>query len=191
MTTPAVSAVVLAGGRATRFGGDKLAAPLRGTTVLGHLLAALPPDWPVVAVGAARALALEPPRPVDWTCEDPPGGGPFAAVLAGVALVRTPLVAVVAGDMPDAAPALARLAEVLHAAGPEVEAAVGVDDEGVPNPLLAVYRTGAVAGQAGRPTVGVPARRLLRLTHVEVEVPGAPAHDVDTPADLATLDDDA
>ncbi len=187
MPSPVVSVVVLAGGRATRFGGDKLAAPLRGTTVLGHLLAALPPHWPVVVVGAAREL----PREVTWTCEDPPGGGPFAAVLAGVALVRTPLVAVVAGDMPDAAPALARLAEVLHAAGPEVEAAVGVDDEGVPNSLLAVYRTGAVAGHAAHPTAGVPARTLLGLPHVEVEVPGAPAHDVDTPADLATLDDGA
>ncbi len=187
MPTPPVTVVVLAGGRARRFGSDKLAAPLRGTTVLEHLLGALPPGWPVVVVGAPRDLDHE----VAWTSEDPPGGGPFAAVLAGVRLVRTPLVAVVAGDMPDAAPALVRLIEVADAAGPEVEAAVAVDDEGVPNPLLAVYRTGAVARYASRPTAGVPARTLLELAHVEVQVPGAASRDVDTPADLATLEHDA
>ncbi len=187
MPSPPVTVVVLTGGRARRFGSDKLAAPLRGTTVLEHLLDALPPSWPVVAVGAPRDLRRE----VAWTSEDPPGGGPFAAVLAGASLARTTLVAVVAGDMPDAAPALARLVEVLAAAGPEVEAAVAVDDDGVPNPLLAVYRTGAVAGSANRPTAGVPARTLLELAHVEVDVPGTASRDVDTPADLATLDDDA
>ena len=187
MPTPPVTVVVLAGGRARRFGTDKLAAPLRGTTVLDHLLGTLPPAWPVVAVGAPREVRRE----VAWTSEDPPGGGPFAALLAGVALVRTPLVAVLAGDMPDAAPALLRLVEVLGSSAPEVEAAVAVDDEGIPNPLLAAYRTGAVARYAGRPTAGVPARTLLELAHVEVAVPGPASRDVDTPADLARLEDEA
>ncbi|NHA69570.1 molybdenum cofactor guanylyltransferase [Phycicoccus flavus] len=180
-----VTVVVLAGGRSTRFGADKLAAPLRGTTVLDHLLSALPPEWPVVAVGTPRETV----RGVRWTREDPPGGGPLAAVLAGVALCRTGTVAVVAGDMPDAAPALARLLDVLLAAGPEVEAAVAVDDEDVANPLLAVYRTAALAARAGTPTAGVPARSLLDLVHAEVVVTGRPGRDVDTPADLAGFDE--
>ncbi|KRE60398.1 NTP transferase domain-containing protein [Nostocoides sp. Soil756] len=175
-----VSVVVLAGGRSTRFGADKLAAPLRGTTVLDHLLDALPAAWPVVVVGQER----ETRRAVTWAREDPPGGGPLAALLAGVAVARADLVAVVAGDMPEAAPALERLVAVLTAAGPEVEAAVGVDDEGVPNPLLAAYRRAALAARAALPTAGVPARSLLSLAHVEVPVPGREAHDVDTRADL-------
>ncbi|WP_299447905.1 molybdenum cofactor guanylyltransferase [uncultured Phycicoccus sp.] len=187
MPRAAVTVVVLAGGRSTRFGADKLAAPLRGTTMLDQLLDTLPPPWPVVAVGAPREVH----RAVTWTSEDPPGGGPFAAVLAGAALARTDLVAVVAGDMPDAAPALVRLADVLGSAGPEVEAAVARDGEGVPNPLLGVYRTGAMTRWTGQRSTGLPARTLLEVPHVEVAVAGAASRDVDTPADLAALEGDA
>ena len=184
MTVPApqsVSVVVLAGGAARRFGSDKLAAPLRGTTVLDHLLDALPPEWPVVAVGAPRTTRR---ADVTWTSEEPPGGGPLAAVLAGAALCDTAIAAVVAGDMPDATDALVQLVEVLENAGPEVDAAVAIDGEGIANPLLAAYRTAALGSRAGGPTEGVPARSLLTLAHVEVPVSGPAARDVDTPADL-------
>lgn len=180
-----VGVVVLAGGAARRFGSDKLAAPLRGTTVLDHLLDALPPEWAVVAVGSPRPTTR---ADVAWTVEDPPGGGPLAAVLAGVALCDSPITCVVAGDMPDAAPGLRRLVEVLRAAGPEVEAAVGVDDEGIPNPLLAAYRSGVLRARVGGPTQEVPARSLLEVTHVEVHVSGPASRDVDTPADLDGAD---
>ena len=45
MTTPQaddVTVVVLAGGESRRFGSDKLAAPLGGSTVLDHVVAGLP-----------------------------------------------------------------------------------------------------------------------------------------------------
>ncbi|GGL38060.1 NTP transferase domain-containing protein [Phycicoccus endophyticus] len=184
---PAVTAVVLAGGRARRFGADKLGAPLRGTTVLAHLLDTLPPAWPLVGVGEPRPAG----RAVTWTREEPPGTGPLAALLAGAALVRTPVAAVVAGDMPDAAPALVGLVEALAAAAADVGAAVGVDDDGIPNPLLAAYRTPALAARAALPSAGVPARSLLEIPHLEVVVPGPAAHDVDTPADLAAVEREA
>ena len=138
---PPVAVVVLAGGRSRRFGSDKLAAPLRGSTVLDETLAGLPVDWPVVVVGDRRTTM----RSVTWTREEPPGGGPLAGVAAGLALVAAEVVAVVAGDMPDAGPALADLVATLRAAPPEVEAVVATDAEGVANPLLAAYRT------SGRP----------------------------------------
>lgn len=177
--------VVLAGGRSTRFGSDKLAAPLRGTTLLDHLLATLPEAWPVVAVGAPRSTA----RPVEWTCEEPAGGGPLAGIAAGLNRVETELVAVVAGDMPFAAVPLVGLAEVVANAPPEVTAAVATDREEVPNPLLAVYRAAAVRAALPEDPRGVPARSLLELTHVTVAVPGVAALDVDTPADLEELSD--
>ena len=104
MTHP-LTVVVLAGGESRRFGSDKLAAPLAGTTVLDHLLGSLPQEWAVIAVGEQRPT----PRPLTWTREYPPGGGPLAGIAAGLALVTTDLTAVVAGDMPYAVPGLRTL----------------------------------------------------------------------------------
>jgi molybdopterin-guanine dinucleotide biosynthesis protein A len=183
MPTDPVTALVVAGGLATRFGSDKLAAPFRGGALLDHLLGALPPEWPVVAVGPARATVRE----VAWTREEPPGGGPLAGIAAGLERVTTDLVAVVAGDMPHAAAALTGLAEVLRTAPAEVAAAVASDREQVPNPLLAVYRVDAVRAALPTEPRGVPARALLELAHVVVPVPGVAGLDVDTQGDLDEL----
>jgi molybdenum cofactor guanylyltransferase len=64
-----VTVVVLAGGTSRRFGSDKLAAPLAGTTVLDVLLGSLPAQWPLVVVGSERPVVRE----VRWVGEDPPG----------------------------------------------------------------------------------------------------------------------
>ena len=175
--------LVVAGGLATRFGSDKLAAPLRGVPVLDHLLAALPVEWPVVTVGVERPTA----RPVTWTREDPPGGGPLAGVAAGIMIVHTDRVAVVAGDMPYAGPAVAALVEVLRTAPTDVAAVVASDREDVPNPLLAAFRTTALRGALPDDPRGVPARSLLELPHAVLPVAGVAALDVDTPEDLAEL----
>ena len=54
MTDPAVTAIVLAGGQARRFGSDKLSAPFGDGTLLDALLSGLPEDWAVVCVGPDR-----------------------------------------------------------------------------------------------------------------------------------------
>lgn len=179
-----LTVVVLAGGSARRFGSDKLAAPIQGSTVLDHLLDSLPARWPVVAVGPARPTA----RAVRWAHEDPPGGGPLAGVAAGLALVGSPLVAVVAGDMPHAARALVALEAALRTSAPDVAGAVGVDETGSANPLLGVYRTPDVRAGIPDPAHGVAAKRLLDLPHLEVTVAGLPGRDVDTTQDLIELD---
>jgi molybdopterin-guanine dinucleotide biosynthesis protein A len=178
-----VTVVVLAGGTSRRFGSDKLAAPLHGSTVLDTVLLSLPHEWPVVAVGPTRDCA----RPVAWAREDPPGGGPLAGVAAGVGRVGTRLVAVVAGDMPYAGPALGVLVAALRTAPPEVGAAVAVDAHGMPNPLLAAYRVEALRGALPEPAADRPAKLLLEVAHVEVRVDGPAGRDVDTPEDLAEL----
>jgi len=179
-----VTVVVLAGGTSRRFGSDKLAAPLQGRTVLDAVLHSLPADWPLVVVGPVREVT----RPVAWAREDPPGGGPLAGVVAGLEVVRTPLVAVAAGDMPYAGPALVTLVGVLRTAPPEVDAVVATDSHGVANPLLAAYRVDAVRAVVPRPATNRPAKLLLEVAHVEVTVSGPAGRDVDTPSDLKALE---
>ena len=70
-TSGDVTVVVLAGGTSRRFGSDKLAAPLGGSTVLDTVLGSLPSKWPVVVVGPPR----ECDRPVTWTPRSPRAAG--------------------------------------------------------------------------------------------------------------------
>jgi molybdopterin-guanine dinucleotide biosynthesis protein A len=178
-----VTVVVLAGGTSRRFGSDKLDARLRGLTVLESIVGSLPAHWPVVVVGPPRDCG----RAVTWAREDPPGGGPLAGVAAGVDVVQTDVVAVVAGDMPYAGPALVMLVAALRTAPPEVGAVVATDDDGRANPLLAAYRTASVRRGLPSPAANRPAKRLLAIPHLEVGVAGPEGRDVDTPADLEEL----
>ena len=171
--------LVLCGGESRRLGFDKTTAALGGTTVLDHLLEALPASWPVVAVGPERPTS----RDVQWTCETPAGGGPVAGVAAGLRSVATDIVVVLAGDMPFAAPSAIRLAAVLD--GDETtDAVIARDRSGPANPLLAAYRTRALRTALPSPPEGQPARRLLAVAHTTLEVTEEDALDVDTAAAL-------
>ena len=171
---PDTTVVVLCGGRSTRLGTDKIAAPLGESTVLDHLLDALPSSWPVVAVGPERPTH----RAVRWTRESPPGGGPAAGVAAGLALVETELVVVVAGDMPFAGPAVVRLAEALRTDS-AIDAVAALDHKQA-NPLLAAYRVARLREVLPDPPQDRPARTLLDLTHTCLAVTDEEVLDVDT-----------
>jgi molybdenum cofactor guanylyltransferase len=178
---PGATVVVLCGGQSTRLGTDKIAAPLGGATVLDRLLGALPPTWPVVAVGPERPTR----RPVRWTREAPPGGGPVAGVAAGLPAVETELVVVVAGDMPFAGPAAVRLAGALRD-DPATDAVVALDHD-QPNPLLAAYRTARLRQVLPDPAHDRPARSLLALTHILLALDDEALMDVDTPEALEAV----
>lgn len=126
-------AVVLAGGAATRLGGlDKPALPVAGRSLLDRvLLAAADADRRVV-VGPRRPTVA----PVAWCREDPPGGGPAAAVAAALPLVGAPWVALLAGDLPFVLPG--DLA-VLRAAARGHDGAVLVDGAGARQWLIGVW----------------------------------------------------
>lgn len=115
----AASAIILAGGLATRMGGEKPLRRLHGTTLLDHALdlARAACDDLIVACGA-RAFSvpadvrLAPDAPVDA------GKGPLAGISAGLALASHDRVLVLACDLPNVTPALiAALLDKLPAHG--------------------------------------------------------------------------
>lgn len=95
-----ISAVVLAGGRSSRFGRDKLAASLDGSPVLWRTIEAIRAvaDDIVVVVGPDDGPSL--PAGVRLAHDPEAFGGPLLGLLAGLAAVRHDHVLVVGGDMP-------------------------------------------------------------------------------------------
>jgi molybdopterin-guanine dinucleotide biosynthesis protein A len=131
--------------------------------------------------------------PVDLvTREEPPGGGPVAALAAGLVGVRAPMVAVLAADLPFLDAATVRLLREELAAQPAAAVALPVDAEGRDQLLCAVWRTGALRAalaQVGGPA-GVAVRAVVAAAGSVVRVVGdgdglPPWFDCDTPADLA------
>jgi molybdopterin-guanine dinucleotide biosynthesis protein A len=175
-----VTAVVLCGGEGRRFGSDKTRAELAGTSLLDHLLDGLPQEWPVVCVGESRPTR----RAVTWAREEPPGGGPVAAIAAALPGVGGPVVVLLGGDMPYAAgPAPALVATLVG--DPALDAVIGRDGDGRLQPLLAAYRTSALRGAVPEPAAGTPLMRLLDPLRTHVVAVGDDASlDVDTAEDL-------
>jgi len=111
-------------------------------------------------------------RRLDWlglpqVTDLEPGAGPLAGLVAGLEAARTPLVAVLAVDMPDANPEVLRL---LAGRVGECDAAVPRTERGL-EPLHAVYATAAARGlraafEAGERSVQ---RAIERLEVVVVE----------------------
>ncbi len=182
---PTVAAIVLAGGRSSRYGSDKLLVEIDGRSLLDRVvLAASAAASAVVVVGDVSGPL---PPGVRVTREEPAYAGPFAAVAAGMLLVDAEVVLVLAGDLLDPAPAIGPLLDAL-AAHPHADAAVVVDRDGGGRrqPLLAAFRVLPLRGCiAGVDSVGRPASALFDGLHVvEVADPAQWSRDVDTPADL-------
>ncbi|MFC9393976.1 NTP transferase domain-containing protein [Streptomyces sp. NPDC057027] len=188
--TTAYDAVVLAGGAARRLGGsDKPGVRIGGRTLLDRVLAACPDAARTVVVAAPRPTA----RPVRWTREDPPGGGPLAALGAGVRETGADVLLVLSADLPflDGA-TVRRLLDALDAA-PGAEAALLTDAESRDQPLVAAYRRTPLLRELALITdrrgtlAGGPLRLLtggLNLTRVAA-APLA-SFDCDTWEDIAT-----
>ncbi|MFE2924779.1 NTP transferase domain-containing protein [Streptomyces goshikiensis] len=132
-------AVILAGGGARRLGGvDKPALPVGARALLDRVLDACPDARTTVVVGDRRPTA----RPVRWTRETPPGGGPLAALDAGLHETTAPLVLVLSADLPFLdRPTVRALLDAAVAVG---DGAVLRDPDGRHQPLVAAYRTEAL-----------------------------------------------
>lgn len=186
--TPELGAVVLTGGSAVRLqGADKAGIEIAGATLLEHALGALAEVREVVVVGEEVPTT----RPVTFRREDPPGGGPGAGLLAGLAgFARRPrLVLVLAVDMPMVTTGtVRRLTEAVQ--HPDVDGAMLVDADGRAQYLCGVYDAARLLDRAPpyEEQHGIAVRRLLTdLQLVEVPAVGAEARDVDTWEDLLQL----
>jgi molybdopterin-guanine dinucleotide biosynthesis protein A len=184
-------AVVLAGGQGRRLGGrHKPGLTLGGRTLLDRALAAVAGADRIVVVGPVTPTAHTPGPPLRWTREEPPGGGPVAALAAGLTEPTGPDTEVVllAADLVGVtADTVARLRAALDL-DPNVDGAVLRDADDHPQWLIGVWRADALRAALPAEPAGRSLRSVLRgLTVTEVpELPGESA-DVDTPDDLARL----
>ncbi|WP_329460229.1 NTP transferase domain-containing protein [Streptomyces sp. NBC_01497] len=184
----AYDAVVLAGGAAKRLGGaDKPAVRVGGRALLDRVLAACADAGRTVVVGGRRPTV----RPVRWAREEPPGGGPVAALHAGMRCVSVDTVLVLSADLPFLGPQTVRRLRDALGAG-TAEAAFLVDEDGRDQPLVAAYRTeplrralGLLAAEYGS-LAGLPLRLLSHeLDLVRVDTDPFAAFDCDTWDDIA------
>lgn len=163
------AAIIVSGGAGRRLGGlDKSTLKLGGMTLLDHVRAAVADASEIVVVGPEVQ------------------GGPAAAVSAGLTQVTTPVVATLAVDQPLIAGAM----EPLRAAVPDHDVAALVRD-GHLQPLAALWQRDSLIAALARfdDLDGVPMRRLFEdLRIAEVLDEDGWSLDIDTPADLETLE---
>ena len=147
MTRSDVTALILAGGRATRMGGiDKHALVVDGLSIFDRQCNVLLPRVADIIVSAQSSI------PGHKTVADRvAGAGPLAGIAAGVTEARTPWLLVIAGDMPYISGAL--IDRLLAAATGDVDA-VGIRIGGLPEPLVCVLRVTAVRPHLDRRLAG-------------------------------------
>lgn len=179
-----LGAVVLTGGGAARLGGaDKASLEIGGRTLLERVLDALV-DVPEVVVVGPEAITN---RPVTFRREDPAGGGPSAALLAGLdGFVRRPAkVVALAVDLPLLTPdTIRRLVDA--AAGRD--GALLVDDGERRQYLCAVYDAAMLAAAGAGDVHGMPLHELVRgLDLAQIPALGQESRDVDSWADVRAL----
>jgi molybdopterin-guanine dinucleotide biosynthesis protein A len=148
MAEVARRALVLAGGRATRFGSDKLRAMERGRSLLDHAIAAAAPhvDRVTVVLGPEGDLTAL-PAGVEVVRDAEAALGPLAGLATGLAIAGDDeRVLLLAGDMPEAAAGV--LALLLAGLDRAPLVALGEEPDDRPRPLPLACVAGAV-----RPTV--------------------------------------
>jgi molybdopterin-guanine dinucleotide biosynthesis protein A len=205
-----LDAVILAGGRAERLGGaSKPDLVVGGRSLLETAIAA------ARSAGAERIVVVGPPELEAPGClvvrEEPPFGGPVAALAAGLAALVEPEqipggrvapggpapgphdILVLAADLPHAEAAVARLLAE-RADAPETDGVCLVDTSGRSQWLTAVYGRAALARAFDALTEpdrdpgrlhGAAMRRLAASVDLTLVADHGTSRDIDTWSDLA------
>lgn len=196
MTPPrtSVGAIVLAGGRSSRFGRDKLAEPVGGTVLLHRAIAAIRPLATAVYVVAAPNADPDLPDEARLIHDPVAFEGPLSGLVTGLEAAPEPVAIVVGGDSPSLVEGvIAAMLDRLDAPGIQ---AVVLEHEGRARPLPLVVRREPALAQA-RDLFESGERRLRAvLDRLEVEViselvwrdldpDAATVRDIDTPEDVA------
>jgi molybdenum cofactor guanylyltransferase len=202
MIADATGGIVLAGGRSSRFGRDKLAESIGGEPLLWRPIRALADAGCaaiVVVIGPDGEEGVLPRNLgsiVRFARDPEPFGGPLVGLRAGLAASEAARVMVAAGDQPGLRPELLRL---LRATAGDMSgrpaAVVLVDPAGVRRPLPCVLDRRRALAAADR-LLAAGERRLRavldRLVVVAIDEPawrpvdpdGDWTRDIDVPEDL-------
>ena len=193
-----VTGIVLAGGRSTRFGSDKLAKEVDGRPLLDHAIEAVLAIAPEVIVvarpGVPPLIAPAVAGRVRIVHDTESFGGPLAGLIVALTGVETATALVVGGDMPRMVPAV--LHRLAAAASPE-RPAVTLDVPGRVQPLPMAIDV--AAARATATLVLGRGERSLRALLAELDASTLPAPvwlaldpggativDIDRPSDLGS-----
>ncbi len=193
MTSDTIGGLVLAGGRSSRFGRDKLSQPVDGKPLLHHAIDALRPMTSEIVVAAAPGEMPALADDVILVHDAVSFEGPLAGLLAGLAAAGAPIVVVVGGDMPTLSPAV--IASMVAVLVTSDAGAVVLEHEGGGRPLPMVLRRepglarAAAMSAAGERRLRALAEALSAVVLPEVawraiDPDGRTLRDIDTEADL-------
>jgi molybdopterin-guanine dinucleotide biosynthesis protein A len=162
LTLKEASVIILTGGKSSRFGSDKTSTLLGDKTLVAHIIDALQNRFPITIVGPEFEHSLP---SLQFTREEPIGGGPVSALEAGLKLVSTEYVGVIAGDMPFGGRVITALLEDVL----ESDGLVPIDDMGFRQTLCAIYRVAPLrAALNARATLkGMSMKSLISLIDIE------------------------
>ena len=192
MTTARITAVILAGGRSSRFGRDKLVEPIDGRPLLHHAIEAVRPMAAEIIVVAAPDATPAVPADVRIVHDPVAFQGPLAAAQVGIDAAAHSVVVLVGGDMPSLVGSVLE-SMVVALEGFDV---VVLEHDGRPRPLPMVVRREPVLASAVR-LLDQGERRLRALiegpgtcviaetTWRLLDPDGATLRDIDTETDLA------
>jgi molybdopterin-guanine dinucleotide biosynthesis protein A len=193
MTTRRVTGLVLAGGRSSRFGRDKLAERVDGRTLLANAIDGVTPAATEILVIAAPGITPRVPARATLIHDPVAFEGPLAGVAAGLRAAHESIVLVVGGDMPTLVGAVIE-SMLVELEAPAVDAAV-LDHGGRARPLPMALRRDPALAAADRLLAGGERRLRALIEALQTQVIpeetwraldpyGMTVRDIDTPADL-------
>ncbi|MEO8272447.1 MAG: molybdenum cofactor guanylyltransferase [Chloroflexota bacterium] len=206
------TAIVLAGGRSTRFGGPKLALEIEGRSLLEHAIGAAAEVVEAVIVAGSSVPDRFPggagDLPIRSVTDDEAFAGPLAGLSGALRVTATGLAIVVGGDMPGLVPDVLRAMIDRLAADDAIDAVVlaspldaSAEPAGEPArrqalPLAIDVARGTAASMEAVASGDRSLVRLLDRLRV-MEIPasewlpldpaGRTLFDVDRPADVARI----